>query len=90
MDKTLAEERAEREGLPVVLMTNFDLLHIAGGNPMIVGTADGGEALVRLYTVDELLAAAERAGAKLEAQGLPPGPGMTRADAERLSAALPI
>jgi len=59
---TPAEERAQRENLPVVPMTNFDLLRVASGHPMIVSTADGGEALVRLYTADELFAVAGNHG----------------------------
>lgn len=58
---TLAEERAEREGLPVVAMTNFDLLRICSGHPMICSTADGREVLVRLLTADELLRQHEEA-----------------------------
>ena len=57
---TPAEERAQREGLQVVAMTNFDLLRICSGHPMICSTVDGREVLVRLLTADELLAEHEK------------------------------
>jgi hypothetical protein len=51
-----AEERAVRQGLPIVLAIPFELLRVACGHPMIFGTADGGEACVRLFTADEFMA----------------------------------
>ena len=81
---TPAEERAAREGLPVVLLIPFDCINVAQGHPMIVRTVNSGEALVRLYTADELLAANDRALAAIgeENVGVPP---MTREQAEDLT-----
>jgi hypothetical protein len=87
---TPAEERAEREGLPVVLMIAHDLLRVASGHPMIVSTVGGGEALVRLPSPEELLELSERAGRHLAAKGLPRGPGMSRVQAEELAQPLAL
>jgi hypothetical protein len=50
---TPAEERAQRESLPVVRIIPFEALRIAEGNPMICETVSGDQVLVRLYTTDE-------------------------------------
>jgi hypothetical protein len=50
-----AEERAEREGLPVLAVPTFDLVNAALGHPMIEKLLDGTEVLLRLATVDEVL-----------------------------------
>lgn len=52
---TPAEERAAREGLPVVRLVPLEAARVAAGNPLIIRLADGQEVLVRLYTVDEFL-----------------------------------
>ncbi len=82
-------DHAKDRGLPVVLMTNWELVHVAQGHPMIVRTESGDEVCVRLPTVDELIAAAEAAGDRLEAQGCARGPGMPRHMAVQLSTPLP-
>jgi hypothetical protein len=41
---------------PTVLMTIHDLFQVIHGREMTVGTVDGREAIVRLYTADELIA----------------------------------
>ena len=69
---TPAEERAERDGLPVVLMIPFELMRVAAGNPMITRTASGDEVLVRIPTPSELLAASRDAGNRLAAIGAGP------------------
>jgi hypothetical protein len=66
---TPAEQRAQREGMPVVLLVPFECLHIAAGNPMITRLQDGREALVRLFTEDEFYAAHLAA---CEGTGTPP------------------
>jgi hypothetical protein len=66
---SLAEQRAERDGMPVVLLVPFECLRIAAGNPMITRLQDGREALVRLFTEDELYAAHLAA---CEGTGTPP------------------
>jgi len=81
---TLAEERAARDGLPVILFTNAEAINVLAGTSLIMGIVNGGQALVRLHSVDELLEAVEQAGVRLEAAGCPPGPGITRAKAEEL------
>jgi hypothetical protein len=53
---TPAEERAVREGLPVVRLLLHDAMSVVSGHPLITTMADGGEALVRLFTPDEFLA----------------------------------
>jgi hypothetical protein len=82
---TPAEERAARENLPVVTMTNFDLLRICSGHPMICSTADGREVLVRLLTVDEMLVEHEKSCRKY---GLEPS--LTRAKAAALTAPITV
>ncbi|WP_431881926.1 hypothetical protein [Micromonospora chalcea] len=79
------DEMAAREGFPVVLVTNFDLAHMLAGHSMVLGTTDGGRVAVRLATPDELLRQVEDAGRASEAEGLPVGPGMTRAKAVELT-----
>ncbi|MEU1761271.1 hypothetical protein [Micromonospora sp. NPDC005652] len=79
------DEMAACEGFPVVRVTNFDLMHMLAGHAMVHGTADGGKVTVRLATPNELLRQVEDAGRALEAQGLPPGPGMTREKAVELT-----
>ena len=54
---TPAEERAEREGLPVINPVPHELLSAASGHPIIVTTTDGNPVLLRLPTVDEFVAA---------------------------------
>lgn len=82
---TLAEERAEREGLPVVAMTNFDLLRICAGNPMICSTMDGREVLVRLMTADELVVKHEESCRKYQIE-----PSLTRAKAAALTSPITV
>ena len=50
-----AEERAIREGLPIVRLLAHDALAVLEGRAMMVGLADGTECLVRLYTAEEWL-----------------------------------
>jgi hypothetical protein len=78
-----AEQRAAREGLPVVLMDSFSLGRVIAGHSLIVKTKDGGEALVRLYRPDEFMAAQHAAVAGLLPGGPPP---LTLEEAERLVA----
>lgn len=79
---SLADERAEREGLPVVNCVLHELLTAAAGNSIIVTTVDGAEVLLRLATADEFIAANHAAIAKLP-KGLRPQP-VTRERAEDL------
>ena len=80
----LAGRSGETEALPLVIITVAELPAIFAGRAIRVGTMGGHDVVVRVPSPDELLALSERAGDSLEAQGLPRGPGMTRADAERL------
>lgn len=80
----LAGRSGEAEALPLVIITAAELPSIFAGRAIRVGTMGGHDVVVRVPTPDELLALSERAGDRLEDQGLPRGPGMTRADAERL------
>lgn len=73
---------------PTVIFTNHDLLMILQGRELSVAMIGGGEANARLATPIELIDLADRAGRALEAKGLPPGPGLTVADAQRLSRAV--
>lgn len=63
-----AEERAAREGLPVVRLIPHEAMRIAEGNAMICELQGGGKALVRLFTAAEFLvvqhAAAQEYGAE--------------------------
>lgn len=80
-----AEEKAAREGLPVIRLLPHDALRVLEGHALIVSTADGGEALVRLYTADEWLplqhATVDALSAKM---GHPVGEKVSRARAEEL------
>jgi hypothetical protein len=67
-----AEERANRDNLPIVAVPTFDLLRTASGHPMIVATLDGREVLLRLMTPDEALAAQRAAIATLPEEIRPP------------------
>lgn len=53
--KTPAEEKAERDGLRVVAVPTLELVRVAQGHPLIVGTLDGEEVLLRLPTPDEVM-----------------------------------
>jgi hypothetical protein len=67
---------------PLALATNFELLRALDGHVMRFALTGGGHVRLRLYGVDELLAAQRAAAA-----GLPgPDPGMTREQAVRLCA----
>jgi hypothetical protein len=68
---------------PVLTLTPIELLRIAEGNPMVAAFADGTEVLVRLPTVDEVIAQQNRALNALPAGGPPP---MDRVEAARLVA----
>lgn len=81
---TPAQHYAEENGLAVVAVIPFELARVAAGAAMIVSTLDGTEVLLRLPTVDELLASCEAAGRRRQEQGLPPGPGMTTEQAQTL------
>lgn len=78
MTVTPAEERAVRDGLPVVLALPFDLLRLAGGNPMILSTVDGSEVLVRLMTADELMESHLASLRSMSDAGIPAPPAMSR------------
>lgn len=80
-----AEAHADAKGLPKILMVPHELLNVMAGNALIVSTADGDEALVRLFTPDELLATHKRSVEKLRGQGVPLEPSMTLAQAENLT-----
>jgi hypothetical protein len=87
----LVEERAERDGIPVLLTTPFELLHVAAGHPTMFRTTDGTEVLIRLYTPEELIdaqIAAARAGTPEGQEPFPPAP--TYDEAARMVAPLPI
>lgn len=84
-DTTPAELRAMKERLPILLPADADLVGALGGDPTIVDLFGGGQALLRLYSADELMEVCAEAGAALEADGLPPGPGMTHEQAVRLT-----
>lgn len=73
---------------PTAIFTNHDLLMILQGRELTVATIGGGEIKARLATPIELINLADRAGRALEAKGLPPGPGLTLPDAQRLSRAV--
>lgn len=62
---TPAEERAEREGMPVVNPILHELITAASGHPIIVSTTDGTEVLLRLATVDEFIEVNHRAVAEM-------------------------
>lgn len=63
------EEKAVREGLPIVRLLQFDIARIATGDSMIVSTVDGGEACVRLFTAEEFLAVQHAACDKYNPDG---------------------
>lgn len=67
---TPAEQRAQRENLPVVRLVPHDCMRIATGNPIICSTVDGKEVLVRLYTTDEFYDAHVEAATKYGARVL--------------------
>lgn len=71
--RTPAEQRAEHENLPVLLLIPSELLRIAEGAPIIVSTTTDQDMLVRLPTPDEFIARVEQAGGSID-----------RAKAERL------
>jgi hypothetical protein len=81
---TPEEDRAATEGMLVVAVTPFELLQAASGRPIVVGTLDGTEVMLRLATPDELVSSQQRASEKLAAQGIPAPPPMSRAQAELL------
>jgi hypothetical protein len=85
-----ARQRAERLDYPLVAITNFELLRILAGHPIVCGTADGASVLVYLPNPTELLALAEKAGDRLEAEGLHRGPGMDRVKAVELTTPLDV
>lgn len=54
-DSSPAEERAVREGMPVVACLTAELFNVMQGHPTVVRTVDGDEVLLRLPTVGEAL-----------------------------------
>jgi hypothetical protein len=77
---TPAEEFAAEQGLPIALVTPFELMRIATGNPMVVGTLTGGKVLVRLPSSEEYVAEVERAQASMPPGSLlPPVPTVEQA-----------
>lgn len=80
-----AEEKAAREGLPVIPLLPHDALSVLQGYALIVSMAGGGEALVRLYTADEWLPLQHATVDALTAKmGHPVGEKVSRARAEEL------
>jgi len=65
--------------VPLVLVTNFELLRVLAGHELTFSTMDGDPVRIRLYSTDELLA--EQAAA---ADSLGHDPGMTRPQAYQL------
>ncbi len=82
-----AEQRAEREGMPVVNVILHELITAASGHPVVVSTTDGTEVLLRLATVDEFMAVNHRAIAAMT-EGARPEP-VTRERAAELVRPLP-
>lgn len=68
---TPAEERAERDGMPVVNPTLHELIRAASGNPIVVSTTDGTGVLLRLATVDEFIEVNHRAIAAMPEDARP-------------------
>lgn len=64
--RTAAEQRAEQENLPVLLLIPSELLRIAEGAPIIVSTTTGQDMLARLPTADEFIASVEQAGGSID------------------------
>jgi hypothetical protein len=87
-DLSPAEQRAIREGLPIVPAVVHELMTAASGNPIIVRTLAGDEVLLRLPTVGELMQFNRDALASLP-EAIRPEP-MSRARAEELSAPLQL
>jgi len=83
---SLAEQRAIEQGLPVLAVTAFELLHVATGNPIITRALDGSEVLLRLPTADDVLTFQRDAAATLPAEVRPPL--MSTARAAELAAPL--
>ncbi|WP_033288287.1 hypothetical protein [Amycolatopsis jejuensis] len=79
---SLAEERAAREGMPVVNCVLHELFTAAAGDPIVVSTVDGKPVLLRLATADEFIEQNAAALASLP-EHLRPEP-VTRARAEDL------
>jgi hypothetical protein len=50
------DEHAREKGHPIVLMTQHDLAAVFTGGSIVVHTEGGGQALVRLWSADELIA----------------------------------
>lgn len=81
---TPAEQHAQEENLTQVLVTPFELVRAACGNPIIVGIQGGGEVLLRIPTVDEYIEIQHKAAAELTAQGVHDVPRIGRLIAEQL------
>ena len=74
------------DDIPVVLLTNDDVVRILAGSAMGCETADGQKVTVRLMTPDEFLAANAKGRKWMEDNGLRAPEPATRADAERITA----
>lgn len=66
-----AEERAERENLPVVLLLPIEAGRVLHGNPLIARLSDGSEVLVRLMTADEFVTRQHAAAAEYGTEPIP-------------------
>lgn len=78
---------AARVAEPVtVLVTNFELMRALDGHAQTFAASDGQQVIIRLYGVDELLAAQREAAASLPG----PDPGMSRTQATQLCRPLDV
>lgn len=83
-DDNFVVDHAREKGWPIVLATPFELINVAQGRPMILGTTERASVCLKIPTVEEYFAALEADRPKMEAQGivLPPLP--SRAQIETL------
>lgn len=90
-DLSPAEERAQREGFPVVRLIAHEAIRIAQGHPMVLELAHAngtyGQVLVQLHDADSLVGAVARAQATMPAD-IRPEP-LTGLRALELTRALP-
>lgn len=88
MSDTYVTDHARERGLPIVIATTFELLRIADGHPMMLGTLDGQEVCMKLASAEEFLEAQRRGIEHLRGLGIDRDSGpppSTYAEAEELT-----
>jgi hypothetical protein len=74
-----------RSDAPTAALTREQVVAVAYGGQVKVTASDGSRHTLRMPSPSELLRARRRVEARRQAQGLPPGPVMSRAEAVRLT-----